>query len=136
VEAVSAQGQMTVDEVKAAAEKIKPLSRGRGRKKPGEMNGTERDYAAFLDGQKILGNVEWWAFESVKFRLADKTFYTPDFIVMLTGGMIELREVKGGFWEDDARVKIKVAAAMYPFKFVAVRKLAKKHGGGWQTEEF
>ena len=37
---------------------------------------------------------------------------------------------------DDARVKIKVAADMYPFKFLAIKKRAKKLGGGWEIEEF
>jgi hypothetical protein len=42
-----------------------------------------------------------------------------------------MHEVKG-FWQDDARVKIKVAASIYPFKFIAV----KKAKGGWEREEF
>jgi len=46
-----------------------------------------------------------------------------------------MHEVKG-FWQDDARVKIKVAADMYPFRFIAVKPRAKKDGGGWQTEAF
>ena len=44
-------------------------------------------------------------------------------------------EVKG-YWQDDAKVKIKVAAEMYPLRFVAVRKRAKKDGGGFSIEEF
>jgi hypothetical protein len=130
------QQQMTAEQVKAAAGKPKGWSsRARGRKKPGEMNRTEREYAAHLDGQKLLGQVEWWAFEGVKFRLADNTFYTPDFVVMLAGGIIQVHEVKG-HWEDDARVKIKVAASMFPFQFVAMKKVAKRDGGGWSVEEF
>ena len=54
---------------------------------------------------------------------------------MLANGQIELHEVKG-FWMDDARVKIKVAAEMYPFKFVAIKVKAKKDGGGYSVEEF
>jgi hypothetical protein len=49
--------------------------------------------------------------------------------------VLEMHEVKG-FWQDDARVKIKVAASIYPFRFVAVTARAKKHGGGWAVEEF
>lgn len=41
--------------------------------------------------------------------MADKTFYSPDFIVPALD-CIEVHEVKG-HWEDDARVKIKVAAS-------------------------
>ena len=50
-------------------------------------------------------------------------------------GILEMHEVKG-FWQDDARVKIKVAASIYPFRFVAVKARAKKHGGGWEVENF
>ncbi len=32
--------------------------------------------------------------------------------------------------------KTKIAAGMYPFRFIAVRAKAKKHGGGWEIEEF
>lgn len=37
---------------------------------------------------------------------------------------------------DDARVKIKVAADLYPFEFIAIRALPKKSGGGWAEEMF
>jgi len=110
-------------------------NRARGRRKPGEMNKTEARYAEHLEGQRVLGTVEWFMFEGLKLRLADKTFYTPDFAVMLSDGFIECHEVKG-FWEDDARVKIKVAASMFPFKFIGFRPKSKKDGGGWDREEF
>jgi hypothetical protein len=51
---------------------------------------------------------------------------------MSADGLLELHEVKGGPWQDDARVKIKVAAALYPFRFIAIRARA----GGWEREEF
>ncbi len=38
-----------------------------------------------------------------------------------------------GHWEDDARVKIKVAAEMYPFRFVAITSSRKD---GFAYEEF
>lgn len=110
--------------------------RGRGcRRVPGQMNGTEKLYAETLEAMRLKGEVAEYLFDAVKLRLADNTFYTPDFFVMTAAGLIEFHEVKG-FWEDDARVKIKVAADKYPFRFVAVTKRAKKHGGGWNTEEF
>ena len=77
----------------------------------------------------------WFKFEGVKLRLADNIFYTPDFAVMLADGVLEMHEVKG-FWQDDARAKIKIAADLYPIRFVAVRIKAKKAGGGWTVEEF
>lgn len=106
-----------------------------GRLPAGTMNKTEAAYAAYLDDRKHAGGILWYKFEAIKLRLADNTFYTCDFAVMTEHGYMEMHEVKG-FWQDDARVKIKVAASIYPFKFVAVKALAKKHGGGWEREEF
>jgi len=102
-----------------------------GRLKAGAMNKTEAAYASFLEARKSAGEVAWYRFEGVKLRLADNTFYTPDFAVMLASGQIELHEAKG-FWTDDARVKIKVAAEMYPFRFVAIKK-TRSH---WDMEVF
>ena len=99
------------------------------------MKKTESAYAQHLEGRRIAGEIAWFCFEGVKFRLADNTFYTPDFMVMLADGQLEAHEVKG-HWHDDARVKIKVAADRYPFRFLAVKVRTKKDGGGWQIEEF
>ena len=103
-----------------------------GRLKAGAMNKTEMAYEAHL---KMRPDIVWYRFEGVKLRLADATFYTPDFAVLLQNGNFECHEVKG-YWLDDARVKIKVAAEMYPFRFLAVTAKPKKDGGGWAVEEF
>jgi hypothetical protein len=102
-----------------------------GRLPVGAMNKTEAAYAAHLECEKQAGRVLWYKFEGMKFRLADSTFYTPDFAVMVSDGNLEAHEVKG-HWQDDARVKIKVAAGMYPVKFIAVIK----NGAGWKRECF
>lgn len=106
-----------------------------GRLPAGTMNKTEKAYQDYLWCLQRAGQVVWFKFEGVKLRLADKTFYSPDFAVMLDTGLLEMHEVKG-FWEDDARVKIKVAASIYPFRFVAAKQRPKKLGGGWEYEEF
>lgn len=106
-------------------------ARGRPRPRRSGMNATEARYAAHLALLAGAGEVAWYAFQPIKLRLADRTWYEPDFLVMLAGGELECHEVKG-FWEDDARVKIKVAAETYPMRFVAVR--ATK--GGWEVERF
>ena len=106
-----------------------------GRLPAGAMNKTERSYAGRLDQMKHAGKILWFGFEAIKLRLADNTFYTPDFAVMASDGVIELHEVKG-FWTDDARVKIKVAADKFPFRFMAMKPRALKAGGGWEVEEF
>jgi len=106
-----------------------------GRLKPGKMNQTEAAYAEHLRALQHAGEILWFRFEGIKLRLADNTFYTPDFAVLAADGVMELHEVKG-FWQDDARAKIKIAADQYPFRFIAVRVRPKKDGGGWAVEEF
>lgn len=106
-----------------------------GRLKTGQLNKTEASYGQELEARKIAGEVLWYKFEGLKLRLADNTFYTPDFAVMLADNTIECHEVKG-FWQDDARAKIKIAADLYPFRFIAVKAQSKKNGGGFSVEEF
>ena len=106
-----------------------------GRLKTGVMNKTEAAYFDRLRALEQVGQVLWFKFEAIKLRLADNTFYTPDFAVLAADGVMELHEVKG-FWQDDARAKIKIAAAMFPFRFFAVKVKAKRDGGGWDVEEF
>lgn len=98
--------------------------------KPNRMNKTEQEYAQRLEIERRLGKIIDYYFESIKLRLAHNTTYTPDFMVVFED-RFEFHEVKG-FWRDDARVKIKVAAEKYLwFKFVAV-KLVR---GAWEYEE-
>lgn len=102
-----------------------------GRLKAGKMNKTEAAYAAVLEARKHAGDVLWWEFEPMNLRLADKCFYQVDFLVMVKGGQLECHEVKG-YWTDDALVKIKTAAAKFPFRFIALRLVA----GDWEIREF
>jgi hypothetical protein len=106
-----------------------------GRLKTGAMNKTEAAYEVDLRDAQALGDILWYKFEGVKLRLADNTFYTPDFVVLGNDKIMECHEVKG-FWTDDARVKIKVAAELYPFRFKAIKARAKRDGGGWSEEAF
>ena len=87
---------------------------GRNRHLPGRMNRQEAAYSLELEARKRTGEIADWKFESVKLRLADRTWYTPDFMVIFADGTIEFHEVKG-HWEDDARVKWKVVQELYPF---------------------
>jgi len=106
-----------------------------GRLKQGVMNKTEAEYALQLEALKQAGEIQWYKFEGIKFRLANSCFYNPDFAVLRSDGMMEIHEVKG-FWRDDAKVKIKVASELYPFVFKAVFKLPNKRGGGWEYVDF
>lgn len=120
-----------ISRAKAEAVNLKAKAARGSFRKSGQMNKLEAAYAARLESLKLAGEIADYRFECIKLRLADRTFYTPDFMVLRADGEFEMHEVKG-FWEDDARVKIKVAASIYPFKFIAVRK----QKGAWETEVF
>lgn len=109
-----------------------------GRLKTGQRNKTESAYETFLEARRRVGDVLWFKFEGVKLRLADNTFYTPDYAVMLANGQMEMHEVKGAraIFADDAKVKVKVAAETYPFPFVVAFPVPKSKGGGWEFEVF
>lgn len=94
-----------------------PASFALGRMKAGKMNKTELQYAARLEALKQAGEVLWYEFEPLNLRLADKCFYSVDFLVMLKNGQLECHEVKGGYITDDSLVKFKLAAQKFPFKF-------------------
>jgi hypothetical protein len=103
-----------------------------GRDMRGKQNKTETAYETeVLKPQLHMGEILWYRFEAIKLRLADNTFITIDFPVITAAGQLEFREVKGR-WTDDARAKTKVAAAQYPFRFLAIQR-AGRHG--WRVED-
>lgn len=103
---------------KTEAPPAKSAPRGAG------MNKLEAAWAQELEAQQARGEIRWWKYEGVGLRLANRTFYHPDFIVMEASGAIRIDETKG-FMRDDANVKLKVAAGMYPFTFRLVRRKGK-----------
>ena len=72
---------------------------------------------------------QWLGVQCLKLVMAKRTTYTPDFWT-LEKGQLYAWEVKG-HWEDDARVKIKMAASLFTFiDFYAI----SKRRGGWMSE--
>lgn len=119
------------------ARSLRPCARA-VKREVGKMNNLEKKYADALEIKKRAGIIlEFW-FEAMKFRMADKTYYTPDFMVLLPNYEMELHEVKATWgngkahWEDDARVKIKVVAEIFPFRFKGVTM----QKGQWVYEDF
>ena len=96
--------------------------RAHGVKRSGQYaSKLEARFAAHLDMRRAAGEVLWWQYEGITLRLGYRTSYTPDFIVQETSGEIVLYECKG-FMRDDAAVKLKVAASLFPFRIVLVRQ--------------
>jgi hypothetical protein len=107
-----------------------PYTGSVGHKQP---NKWESAYAAeVLDPLLLTGEIIWYGFEAEKLRLAGKTYYTPDFVVLTKELRKEFVEVKG-FVRDDAIAKLKIAAEQFPFRFQMVRKKSVSEGGGWET---
>lgn len=106
--------------------------RARGRTHvQGVMNKLEGDYAEYLGFLRLAGEINTFMYERIKLKLADRTWYTPDFMVILSDGTVEFHEVKG-FMRDDAAVKLKVAADKFPqFAFFLVKKDSKE---GWSIK--
>ena len=100
----------------------------------GEMNGLEKRYSLHLETEKALGLIQDWRFEPLKLLLAPKTTFTGDFVVKMPDGSLELRETKG-WWEEDARLKIKWAAKDFRWMFRRIVGV-KWERGDWQYEEF
>jgi len=104
------------------------------------MNKAEAAFAHHLEILRRTDLIKWWAFEPMKLRLAPDTTYKVDFMVLDQNDMLVCYEVKawwktipGPHWEDDARVKIKMAAKLYPFDF---RGVSQKPDGEWHVEHF
>lgn len=105
-------------------------------------NDWEREYARELDLMKMAGEILDWRYEPIRIRLAKKTHYVPDFLVVrcvdapTAGGeavVSEYREVKG-HWREKSLAKFKIAADQLPwFRFLAIRKKKVKEGGGWEV---
>lgn len=116
------------------------------RRAPGERNKTEAAYESHLDVLHRAGEIDGFKFEGIKLKLADNTHFTPDFIVYAADGVVELHDTKGttkklragGFkeavpWiEEDAKLKLKLAAELFPFRVFAVFKTPD----GWQKQQF
>lgn len=101
-----------------------------------KMNRLESAYAQYIELERLAGVWQWWAYEPLKLRLASGAYYKPDFALVDLTGRLVLHETKG-FWREAARVRIKVAAELYPhFRFVAVTRQRAKAGGNWMFKQY
>lgn len=100
------------------------------------LNKTEKDYYDRLYLRLLAGEILWIGVQAFKLRMADNTYYTPDFVTLEADGSMVVHEVKG-FWRDDARVKWKVAAReFFMFRFIAVQRKRGSKSKEFETEEY
>lgn len=105
--------------------------RARGRvHRRGQMNKLELAYSQRLENLKATGHILWWRYEAIRLRLADGAFFGPDFFVMDKDGNLEVHETKG-YMQEAANVRLKVAAEVFPFKFLLVKLIR----GQWDIKE-
>jgi hypothetical protein len=75
-----------------------------------------------LEFRKRAGEIVSYKYEPIKLRLADNTYYIPDFEVVYQGHdeqFVQFHEVKGGFIRKMGWTKLKIAADLYPeFSFM------------------
>jgi hypothetical protein len=105
-----------------------------GRIAKGKMNGTETAYAQRLDALKHDGTIIDWKFHVLRVRLADNTYYEPDFIVMTADRELQIHECKGSFTTDKGQIKVKLCAEVLPW--FRVFKCSKQKDGSWIIQEF
>jgi hypothetical protein len=105
--------------------RVTRFAKGR-RRVAGVKNKTEQAFEdTFLRGKQH-------GFEEITLKLADDCRYTPDYWSLDDDDVLAFDEVKG-FWRDDAKVKIKLAAKLFPqFRFRAWRYEKKT----WVRERF
>jgi hypothetical protein len=112
----------------APASSIKVAIKAKPSADESKLNKLESAWLAVLRADITLA---WVGVHALTFKIGDDCRYTPDFIALNLDGELIAYETKG-FMREDARVKLKVAARMFPFVgFVLVERKA----GAWICTE-
>jgi hypothetical protein len=101
-------------------------------REPG-MNVTETRFAAVLDAGRWPQTFDRWAYEPVTLQLTPDMKFTPDFgLYCGEEDSIELIDVKGGHIFEDAIIKGKAAAVLFPqHRFY----IAQWKAGEWRVRQ-
>jgi hypothetical protein len=92
------------------------------------LNKTEAAYLEHLRGGYPGGQIYT---QAITLKIGNGVRYTPDFVI-IDKPSVTACEVKG-FMRDDAAVKVKVAASLYPW--ITFFLVSKRKGGGWDIQE-
>lgn len=92
-----------------------------------KLNKTERAYHQHL----VCMNYQWLGVQNITLKLANDCRLTPDFAYLDKDGHLVMIDVKG-FQREDALIKMKVAARMFPWIRFAI---VKKDASGWNYKE-
>lgn len=128
-------------------EEAEPLPATAGKNRY-EMNGLEKSYSLVLASDPEVHR--FWH-HPFRIRLCDNQFYEVDFLVQYKDSRVEIHETKVEWTKkfksgpkkgkvfkqrgrEDSRNKLRVIAALYPFKVKIMSRIKAKDGGGWHEE--
>ena len=93
----------------------------------------EAQYSTHLRELEKQNQIQSFSYESVRLRISEKGFYTPDFLV-IAADEVQFHEVKG-MRREAGMVRLKAAAHQHRWaRFFLVTK-GKGSGSEWQIEE-
>jgi len=93
---------------------MRPPTKIKHRHVKGIMNSTECNfYNLFIQPLVLKGEVTNFQFEGLKFVLAKRCSYLPDFVLTFSDGRKQVIEVKGGFIYEGSREKFLWAKEKY-----------------------
>jgi hypothetical protein len=92
------------------------------------QNKTEARYDDRLEFSRREGLIRGYWFETIKIRIGDHCWYTPDFLIELPDRSKVIHEVKSTYIREDSWIKLKAAAEHSPFPYF----LARWTGRGWE----
>lgn len=94
-------------------------------------NALERDWAGVLEALRRDGQLVAWHYEAFKLHLGGGAWFCPDFMLVWKDGEVSVDECKG-FMREAAHVRLRVAAALFPFR---IRLVRRGKGRSWNIEE-
>lgn len=105
---------------KAAEVGTAPM-RSLGRVRTRKVDAAIEAYGELLATLRLRGDVLWFRANPIKLRLADETYYGPNFAVMVASGHLEMHHVVDAA-KNESLTTVKIAAEQFPFRFVAVHR--------------
>jgi hypothetical protein len=92
----------------------------------------EQLYWLYLQARLKIGEIRRVDHHCERLLLGEGAWYTPDFRVIATDDTIEMHETKGGFAREASIVRLKVAAALHPYRFFLVKNKGTATAPRWE----
>lgn len=92
----------------------------------------EQLYWLYLQSRLKIGEIRRVDHHCERLLLGEGAWYTPDFRIIATDDTIEMHETKGGFAREASIVRLKVAAALHPYRFYLVKNKGTATAPRWE----